>query len=165
MPTRVTGPTTDSDGLEQLAPLWMELHRHHRDVSEYRALVEDVEASWERRLSWYRRLLDSGACYFTAHSDEGRLVGYAMVAIEKGADDTFDTERGIADVVTLVVTAAHRSAGVGRALLRAAERLARDDGVDTMKIAVMTGNQRAQAFYEDQGYAVAEHVLYRRLGD
>ncbi len=163
MPNHISGPTTDSDGLKQLAPLWMELHRHHIAVSEYPALVQDLAASWEQRLNWYRRLLDSGACYFIAREDGGSLVGYAMLAIENGADDTFETERGIAELVTLVVTEAHRSTGVGRALLRAAEGLAREGGLGTMKIAVMTGNQRAQDFYEDQGYSVAEHVLYRRL--
>jgi len=29
----------------------------------------------------------------------------------------------------------------------------------------MHGNAPAQAFYEARGYTVAEHVLYRRLGD
>jgi ribosomal protein S18 acetylase RimI-like enzyme len=88
-----------------------------------------------------------------------------MVAIETGPDDTFATERGTAEVVTLVVTAQQRSAGVGRALLLAAEGVARDRGCDTIKVAVMAGNERAQAFYEGGGYAVAEHVLYRSLDE
>ena len=165
MSYQLSGPKTDAAGLEALAPLWIELHRHHRDVSEYRPLVQDVGASWERRLSWYRRLVQGGACYLTASDDEGRVIGYAMVAIETGPDDTFATERGTAEVVTLVVTAQRRSAGVGQALLVAAEELARNRGCDTIKIAVMAGNQRAQAFYEGRGYAVAEQVLYRSLDE
>jgi GNAT superfamily N-acetyltransferase len=65
--------------------------------------------------------------------------------------------------VTLVVTSGGRAAGVGRALLTAAEQLAREHGVDTVKVAVMGGNARAREFYEKNGYALAEHVLYRRL--
>ncbi|MBV8940339.1 MAG: GNAT family N-acetyltransferase [Solirubrobacterales bacterium] len=165
MPHHISGPRIDVDGLEDLAPLWMELHRHHRTVSEYRALVQDVAASWQRRLAWYRRLLEGGASYLTASDDEGRLIGYAMVAIEAGPDDTFETEQGTGEIVTLVVTEARRSTGVGQALLGAAEGIARDRGCDTMKIAVMAGNGRAGAFYETHGYSVAEHVLYRRLSD
>jgi ribosomal protein S18 acetylase RimI-like enzyme len=86
-----------------------------------------------------------------------------MVAVEDGPDDTFEVKGGIAEVVTLVVRRAQRSAGVGRALLTAAEQIARDRGVDTVKIAVMSGNTQAQEFYEKNGYLSGEQVLYRRL--
>jgi len=43
------------------------------------------------------------------------LIGYAMVAFEERPDDTFEVTRGIAEVVTLVVTGSRRSHGVGRA--------------------------------------------------
>ena len=165
MHAHISAPLRDIGGLDDLRALWMQLHRHHLSVSKYRDLVEDPGESWERRLSWYRRLLELGASYLTASDDDGRLVGYAMVAIENGPDDTFESERGIAEVVTLVVREDARSAGVGQALLRAAEAIARARGADTVKIAVMSGHARAQAFYEAHGYSVAEHVLYRPLRD
>jgi ribosomal protein S18 acetylase RimI-like enzyme len=163
MAVSISAPLTDPEGLAELAPLWQELHRHHRDVSDYQALVGDLDSSWASRLRWYRRLLGEGASYITATDDDGHLVGYAVVAVEEGSDDTFDIQGGIAEVVTLVVAGDHRSAGVGGALLSAAEQVAREHGFDTVKIAVMSGNTRAQRFYEASGYAVAEHVLYRRL--
>jgi GNAT superfamily N-acetyltransferase len=159
----VSDPRSDFEGLDDLAPLWAELHGHHREVSEYRLLVRDSELSWERRRDWYHRLLAAGGSFVTATNGEGRLIGYAMVAIESGLDDTFEVIGGIAEVVTLVVTRTQRSAGVGRALLTAAEQFARGRGVDTVKVAVMTGNSRAQEFYEKHGYSPAEQVLYRRL--
>lgn len=163
MPERISGPRTDLAGLEELAPLWKQLHRHHREVSDYTALVEDLEVSWERRLRWYRRLLAEGASYLTATDDDGRVIGYAVVTLESDPDDTFAAAQGVAEVATLVVAEGHRSAGLGRSLLDAAERIAREGGFDAMKIYVMAGNHRAQAFYEMAGYLVAEHVLYRRL--
>jgi GNAT superfamily N-acetyltransferase len=163
MAVSVSPPRTDPEGLADLAPLWHELHRHHRDVSDYQPLVRDLGSSWASRLRWYRRLLAEGASYLTATDDRGRFVGYAMVTVDEGPDDTFEVEGGLVEVVTLVVTGERRSGGVGRALLRAAEGIARDRGFDTVKIAVMSGNDRARRFYEANGYAVAEHVLYRRL--
>jgi len=160
---QISDPRTDSEGLRTLQPLWVELFRHHREVSSYPFLVDDQECSWARRLSWYRRLLKLGACYLTADDEEGRLVGYTMVAFETGSDDTFEVSGGIAEIVTLVVTRSHRSAGVGRALLSAAERVARERGFDTITVKVMSGNARAEGFYEAHGYALAEQVLYRRL--
>ena len=163
MSIHLSQPATDPDGLDDVRGLWMELHRHHREVADYRDLVEDMEESWQRRRDWYRRLLDEDAAYITA-SEDGRPVGYAMVTITPGADDTFASAGGgIAEVVTLVVAAAHRAGGVGTALLAAAEAYARERGADTVRIAVMSGNDRAGAFYAAHGYAVAEQVLYRRL--
>ncbi len=162
---RLSEPRTDPAGLEELRSLWIELHGHHREVADYRDLVADVDVSWERRLSWYRRLLREGAAYITAVDAGGRPLGYAMVTVTPGPDDTFASQGGIAEVVTLAVTSEHRAAGVGGALLGAAEAYAAKQGADTVKIAVMSGNARAGAFYEAHGYQVAEHVLYRRLGD
>lgn len=165
MAVSINAPRNDVEGLLDLAPLWEELHGHHLDVSEYQDLVRDLGSSWINRLRWYRRLLAERASYVTATDDEGRVIGYVMVGVQDGPDDTFDARTGIAEVVTLVVTRDQRSAGVGRALLSAAEDIARDHGFDTVKIAVMSGNARAQKFYETNGYAVAEHVLYRRLDE
>ena len=61
------------------------------------------------------------------------------------------------------MTRGHRSLGVGRALLRAAERIARDRGFDMVKIAFMSGNLRAREFYEANRYSLGEQILYRRL--
>ena len=161
----ISDPRVDAEGLSDLAPLWVELHRHHLEVAEYSALVEDLDSSWARRLGWYRRLLKSGAAYVTATDHKSNLVGYAMVAFDDGPDDTFDVSGGIAEVVTLVVTRSHRSTGVGHALLTAAEQIAGARGYDTVKIAVMSGNAGAQQFYEAHGYSAGELVLYRRFSD
>jgi GNAT superfamily N-acetyltransferase len=164
MAVAVSEPRTDAEGLNELAPLWGELHSHHLEVSSYPHLVHDVRSSWKSRLRWYRRLLADGGSYLTAAGDDEQLIGYAMVAIEEGPDDTFEVKGGMAEVVSLVVTRAERSNGAGQALLEAAERLARDRGIDTVKIAVMSGNARALRFYESHGYSAGESVLYRRLG-
>jgi L-amino acid N-acyltransferase YncA len=81
MAIQISPPSTDADGLDELAPLWKELHRHHREVANYRNLVQDLDSSWSRRLGWYRRLLAQGAAYVTAADNGGRLIGYAMVAL------------------------------------------------------------------------------------
>ena len=162
MGIQLTEPRTRPDGLDHLGALWMELHAHHRDVASYPDLVDDLHASWQRRREFYRRLLDEGAAYIIALDDD-RPVGYAMVALGAGPDDTFSSRGGIAEVLTLVVTAGHRGTGVGTELLHAAEAFAAAHGIDLVRIAVMAGNARAEEFYESQGYAIAEHLLYRRI--
>src|SRR5690348_11521713 len=107
---------------------------------------------WASRLRWYRRLLAEGGSYVTAEDHRGRVIGYAMVAVRDGPNDTFDVMGAIAEVVTLIVAREERSSAVGRALLAAAEAIARDRGYDTVKLAVMSGNLRAQRFYNAVGY-------------
>jgi hypothetical protein len=63
MQPNISAAKTDVNGLDDLAPLWGELHQHHREVSAYPALVADPELSWARRLDWYRHLLADGASY------------------------------------------------------------------------------------------------------
>lgn len=125
--------------------------------------MEDPRSSWARRLRWYRQILAEGGSYLTVEDQRGRVIGYAMVATADGPDDTFEVRGGVAEVVTLIVASDLRSSGLGRALLSAAEDIARNRGYDTVRIAVMSGNSRAQSFYAARGYSVAEHVLLRRL--
>src|SRR4051794_38201587 len=40
-------------------PLWIELHRHHRRVAA-QPVVDDDDASWARRRSWYLDMLSGG---------------------------------------------------------------------------------------------------------
>jgi len=161
----ISAARDDLKGLEALAPLWAAWHRHHRELSEHPECWDDLDTSWLTRLDWYQGLLLEGASYVTATDDEGAVVGYAMLVVHDSRDDRVDVEKGIAEVATLVVTSDRRSAGVGRALLRAAEGIALDRGYDTVKVAVVSRNRRAQDFYEACGYALGEHVLYRSLGD
>ena len=159
----IKGPLTTLLGLRQLRPLWIELHLHHRDVAEYTDLVQDVDASWRSRLRLYEGLLEQDAFYFVARDAHQAPVGYAFCAVTVGDDDTFLVPAGIAELVSLVVAHPLRGRGIGARLVTAVESVVAMRGIDTMKIAVMEGNEGAARFYADAGYQTAERVMYRRL--
>jgi ribosomal protein S18 acetylase RimI-like enzyme len=158
----IDGPLTAPGDLDQLAPLWRQLHAHHLGVASYRPLVEDPDLSWSLRRAWYERLLAEGAVYLVARED-GAAVGYAVVQVEPGQDDTFDVGGGVGEVVSLVVADRLRGQGIGRMLWAAAEAHARRSGAGAMKVAVMAGNDQALAFYRAEAMELGELVLYRRL--
>ncbi len=160
---RIKGPLTTLLGLRQLRPLWIELHLHHRDVAQYTNLVQDIDASWRSRLRLYEGLLEQGAFYFVARDAHQTPVGYAFCGVTVGDDDTFLVQGGIAELVTLVVARDLRGKGIGAHLVTAVESVVAMRGIDTMKIAVMEGNEGAARFYADAGYQTAERVMYRRL--
>ena len=161
---RIEGPAPPAGGLDELAPLWGQLQQVHLATAVYHPLVTDPIVSWERRRRWYERVLtDGGACFTARLGGDGAIVGYAVVLIERGLDDTFESVGGMAELLTLVVTDGRRGEGVGRRLLAAAHEHAQALGIDLLRVLVMTGNDAAHDFYASAGYRRAEDALYIRL--
>jgi hypothetical protein len=65
--------------LDELRPLWLELHHHHAAVSRLQPFADDG-TSWTARRRGYVEILDAGGFALIAEDDEG-LVGYAIVRI------------------------------------------------------------------------------------
>jgi ribosomal protein S18 acetylase RimI-like enzyme len=89
---------------------------------------------------------------------EGRVAGamhvYARPALEKPPE---------AIVQSLIVDEAARGAGVGRALLAAAEKWAAERGFTSVALTSQVTREQAHAFYERLGYErVAQSLLMRK---
>jgi ribosomal protein S18 acetylase RimI-like enzyme len=150
----------DVDRLSDLEPLWRSLHRHHREVADLPLLADD-DLSWQRRRDWYRSMLDTGDAFALVASDDGVPVGYALVEIRPGDDDTWPVGSHMAELVSLAVAPESRGNGVGTALADAVDAELERRGVRDLQVAVMTGNDRAQRFYERRGLVAGEVLLYR----
>jgi GNAT superfamily N-acetyltransferase len=61
--------------------------------------------------------------------------------------------RPLLNIHDVVVTEAQRGRGIGRLLMEAAERLARELGCCKLTLEVLEGNVKAQAAYKSLGYA------------
>lgn len=75
-------------------------------------------------------------------------------------------EDGHAVIAGLVVDAAHRSDGIGAALLAAGEAWARGQGISQIVVRTRTTRHGAHRFYEREGYRLVKEsrVYARRLG-
>lgn len=74
-------------------------------------------------------------------------IGWIHVAIERGLEAS-----AAAGLRGLVVDEAHRSGGVGRSLVRAAETWARERGCRVVTVRSRITRDRARRFYEREGY-------------
>ena len=135
--------------LDQLEPLWLSLFRHHREVGPGPFIPEDQ--SWPHRRRFYRQVLEHPDAFVVLARRGAQAVGYAVVALHAGPDDTWPTGDPFAEVETLVVLPEERGRGLGSRLLDAVDARLAELDVDTVFIAVMTGNDDAQRFYERRG--------------
>jgi GNAT superfamily N-acetyltransferase len=157
-----------AEALDQLEPLWLELHHHHQAVGgkQLGPYVTD-EVSWPLRRKLYAEVLDGGGFLLLAH-DEAGLAAYAVVAVTDAADsllgDTWRTGTRVAEIETLLVLPRARGAGLGSALLdRVDDELARE-GVDDVFIGAVLTNTDAIRLYERRGFRPAWVYMLRLAG-
>jgi ribosomal protein S18 acetylase RimI-like enzyme len=147
--------------LDEVRELWLELHRHHRAVVGALPLVANDDASWDRRRALYAGRLALGTGFLVLAVDQDTVVGYALVCIEEGPDDTFPVGDRYAELYSLSVALALRGRGIGTELLDFVDRELERRSIRDLKVAVMVGNTDAQRLYERRGLRPAETVLYR----
>jgi phosphonatase-like hydrolase len=109
----------------------------------------------------FRRCAELGGRLFVAES-EGRVAGYVSVLGAYRSDAPSDDPSPFGYVDDLVVLSAERGRGLGRALLRRAERYAADSGRSSVRLRVKGGN-RARSFYQREGYTEYELELEKRI--
>jgi GNAT superfamily N-acetyltransferase len=90
---------------------------------------------------------DPNARAFVATSGDD-LLGMATIHLRY----TLNHEAPIAQITLLVVDETKRSRGVGRALVRAAEAWAREQGAKRIAVTTQLSRTGAHAFYEKVGY-------------
>jgi GNAT superfamily N-acetyltransferase len=96
-----------------------------------------------------------------AEDNNGRVVGWLHIAAR-----TQLTEDACAEVLGLVVDEPARGAGIGDALLQAAEDWAHSAGCVRVRVRSRDTRERAHRFYERAGYArnKVQLVLLKPLG-
>ncbi|MBI2938885.1 MAG: GNAT family N-acetyltransferase [Chloroflexi bacterium] len=133
--------------------------------------IRDVEPDDLRHLTWFGALddfRDTIQKNYRAHQ-QGRLryliadlqgfpVGQTVVAFERPADMPPD-DGAAAYLYAIRVLAPLRSVGIGTALARAAEQVARERGCQRVRLTVQTVNTSALALYERLGYRAIGQVV------
>ena len=131
-----------------------------RDAAELKELGDAVASEpegWLATLNGWRSVTDERrylravrryphAAVLVAETEEGRVVGRLSIA-----RDQHPASRHVADV-GLMVDAAYRRRGVGRALLAAAVEWARATEIRKLELHVFPWNEAAIALYEGFGF-------------
>ena len=99
-----------------------------------------------------RRLVAERGAMFIAENGGGP-VGWAFVVEEAGDLFVRESERRYGFIAELYVEASARGQGHGRALIAACEDWSRKRGMTVLIIGVLTGNGKAAAVYQRDGFA------------
>jgi ribosomal protein S18 acetylase RimI-like enzyme len=146
------GSVDDVDALEHL---WLQIHHHHQVVGPQSGTFVDDRTSWQVRSACYREwLLEPGSFVLLARRGD-ELVGYALVRVmPPGPElaDTWQVPDPIAELESLLVTEAHRRAGLGDRLLDAVDEELARQGIGELLVGMVPGNDVAQALYERRGF-------------
>ena len=148
------------DRLDVLRELWLSLHRHHAAIGS-QPLVTDEDLSWERRRALYEAwLLNQQAFVLIAGTGE-EPVGYAIVRLHDGPDDTYPVGARWAEIYSLSVAPQARGQGIGTQLLDAIDGRLADLGINDVTISAMVENESALRLYQRRGFTPRELILWR----
>jgi ribosomal protein S18 acetylase RimI-like enzyme len=146
--------------LDALRGLWQALHRYHGEIGS-RPLVADEDAAWARRRALYTAWLEAGEALVLLAERDATPVGYAVVHLHDGPDDTFPLGARWAEIYSLSVAPSARGQGIGSRLLDAIDARLAALGIRDVSVAAMVENDVALRLYEHRGFVRREVVLYR----
>jgi ribosomal protein S18 acetylase RimI-like enzyme len=100
-------------------------------------------------------------CIIMAQCGEQAVGFVCVVAAMRG--EAPDDPGPYAWIHDLYVKPEHRRRGVAGMLMAEAERFARGEGAQVLRLAVLDRNDRARGFYATHGFREYAHVLTKRL--
>jgi ribosomal protein S18 acetylase RimI-like enzyme len=166
-PERISIERGGLDDVDALRDLWLELHHHHQRVGPQSGEFTDDETSWRVRSASYREWLSDPRSFVLLARDGDLLVGYALVRVMESGPDLRDAWRVpdvVAELETLVVSAAARGAGLGTRLLDEVDAELDRLGIEELIVGLIPGNDGAQRLYERRGFRPRWLSLVRRRG-
>jgi ribosomal protein S18 acetylase RimI-like enzyme len=98
-----------------------------------------------------------GMLILTAENADGERIGLVWVALNR-------SRRGSAWIYDIQINPEYQGRGYGRALLRAAEEQARQQGCGDIGLHVFGANTVARNLYESAGYEATSILMRKSLG-
>jgi ribosomal protein S18 acetylase RimI-like enzyme len=116
-----------------------------------------------RSKAYIYECMTGGNSAFWVAEGGNRIVGVLHIAIEETPDLPILVPRRYGKIHDLVVRQDYRRLGIGRSLMKKANRWAMEKGVTQVELTVWEFNEGAIAFYEELGYSTASRKMCIRL--
>jgi ribosomal protein S18 acetylase RimI-like enzyme len=148
------------EDIRQIEACVIELQDFERAIDPNLAEGAAIVKLYVERL--FARCAETSGKVFVAEADR-QVAGFASVWAKVKSEELEEKEFEYAYVSDLIVRAAYRGRGLGRALLRRAEEYAVEQGATLLRVNVLARNDVARRLYNDHGFEEYEIVLAKRL--
>lgn len=101
--------------------------------------------------------------YILLAEEAGEIWGFIGVEDTTAEPSAFFAPHLYAKINFLYVAEAHQGGGVGRALVAAAEEVARESGREYLSLHTFDNNTAARAFYKAEGFSEARIWMRKKL--
>ena len=149
-----------SRDLPAIRECFIELHEFTRQLAPDLPAGERIADAYLDLM--FRRCREFEGSVLVAEEVDG-IAGFVTIWARYRSTEPDDDPAEHGYISDLVVTATRRGAGIGRALLRAAEARARAAGAQVVRLSVLAENHPARALYRDEGFEDSEIDLEKRL--
>lgn len=145
---------------QQVEECFVELQEFERRI-EPRRIEGRVVAKKYLQYMFDRCAQTQGKVFVVEAHD--RIVGFVSVWAKVRVNGLVNEESEVAYISDLIVVAAYRGKGWGRALLQRAEDYARAQGAAILQIGVLAENREARSLYNDLGFRENQVELLKPL--
>lgn len=143
-----------SRDVDPIVALWIDLVREQQDYGT----VLEAEGNRPVARRWTAELIAHDGLQVAER--DGDIIGFASYEREFGR---FDRRVTTGIIHNLMVREGERGAGIGAALLEAAESALADRGVERVRLETMAENEDAARFYQNRGYSIHRHTYVRTV--
>lgn len=151
-----------------LCDLYLEFHEFHAAAvpDRLQSLRQPGRLDKEELARKIATLLHEDHASLQVAEMDGQIIGLAELYLrEEDNENSAMVVRRYAHLQSLMVTTAARRNGIGRALLKAAEAWAAENGAEEVRLEVWEFTDGPLRFYETAGYRTLKRTLIRQLGD
>jgi len=132
---------------------------HNQDLPEIFVYPEKISRSKEFITGI---LEDDNAAMFVAESN-GKIIGFVHVYIRKTPDIPILVKRRYAYISEIAVTRELHGFGIGKALMKEAEKWAVQQNTSQAELNVWDFNRNAIDFYTKLGYSPSYHIMKKSI--
>lgn len=149
--------------LDELTALYREFHTYHVQALPAWLRLPEHDNDGEVRTTLADLFKDENAAILVAVSSDGRLVGLAEAYLRRDELHPATVAYTYGYLQSLMVTRAWRGHGVGKRLVAAAQRWARECGATQMRLSTWEFADGPLRFYQALGYATLKRTLVQAL--
>jgi len=143
---------------DSVKELWVALAHEMFDIEHF---TLPSEANGDRWVKFVRESLANGSNFLLVAKSGNRLVGFAFASVRR--DYPLDVAEFAGSIDDVYVLPEFRGSGIGKRLVVECLKKMKAQGMDSVRLTVLTENKIAIKLYERLGFRIYRYEMITRL--